>query len=110
MKKIAFLMLVGGVFAIACESKTYEEISKPVSNPTYVANVKQVISANCLSCHGAGQSPKLGTYEEVKAASQNGNLLCKINGNCGVMPPNQKMPQVTVDMINLWAQQGYVNQ
>lgn len=107
MKKIVFLVLIGVIFAVSCESKTYEDISAPVSNPTYESNVKQVMSANCLSCHGAGQSPKLGTYEEVKAAAQSGDLLCRINANCGVMPPTGKMPQVTVDMINLWAQQGY---
>jgi hypothetical protein len=106
MKKI-LLMAIAVIF-ISCESRTYEDISVIATNPTYEANVKPVINAECLSCHYRGSAHPWDTYERVKDAAQNGKLLCKINGQCGVMPPSGKLPQLTVDMINLWAQQGYV--
>lgn len=109
MKKI--LLLIGGVafFLASCESKTYSEISKPVTNPTYEANVKPVVDANCTSCHKSGdQDPPLTNYAEVKDEALNGNFLCRINANCGVMPPDGKMNQATVNMINLWVNQGCV--
>lgn len=105
-----FLMLAIVLFMVSCESKTYADIQPAFTNPTYSVNIKPVISANCLSCHNGDQFPNLSTYEQLKTVAQNGNFLCKINGTCGeVMPPTGKMPQSTVDMLNLWVKQGCVN-
>jgi len=111
MKRIMLLMVVTATFTVSCESRTYTDISAPVANPTYEANVKPVIDANCSTsgCHNQGATfPSLTNYTEVKNAAQTGSLLCKINAQCGVMPQSGKMDQGTVDMINKWAQQGYI--
>jgi len=112
MKKIKiFLMLISAAFVVSCESTTYDQISIPSTNPTYTINVGPVIKANCSGCHSGGsQFPNLENYAQVKEATQNGNLLCKINGTCGsVMPTNGKMSQGTIDMIQLWSSNGYIN-
>jgi hypothetical protein len=110
-KSIIFLMLISIVFLASCESNTYDQISLPVTNLTYVANIKPVIAANCTGCHSAGdQSPALETYDQLKTAIVNGKVLCKIEGSCGsIMPTSGKMPQGTIDMIKLWATNGFVN-
>jgi predicted CXXCH cytochrome family protein len=118
MKKIVLLnIIVLATIFVSCESKTYDEISK-VTNPKYEANIKPVMDSKCTSCHSPSgtQQPYLTSYAEVKDATQNGVLLCIIDnpsscfyGN-NIMPPSGRMPQTTIDMINLWAINGYLNQ
>lgn len=105
------MILFSGILFVSCDSSTTQELSKVISNPTYTVNVQPVISVNCTSCHSGGdQFPNLETYDEVKDATQNGKLLCKINGTCGgIMPTSGKMPQATIDMIQLWATNNYPN-
>ena len=113
MKKIKFLlMLIIPAFIVSCTSSTYEEISAPVTNPTYTLNVEPVIKANCTGCHSGGQSPNLASYTQVKDATQNGDLICRIDQTqaCGrVMPQSGAMSKQTIDMILLWQQQGCIN-
>lgn len=111
MKKIKmFLMLASASFMFSCESNTYQDISGVVTNPTYEKNIKTVINTKCTNCHSGGkQFPDLENYDLVLESTQNGNLLCKINGSCGgIMPQDGKMPQATIDMIQLWADQGFL--
>jgi hypothetical protein len=114
MKKIKiFLLLISiAAFTVSCTSSTYEEISAPVTNPTYNANVGPVIKANCTGCHSGGQYPDLTSYALVKDATQNGNLICRIDQSqaCGrVMPQSGAMSKQTIDMIILWQTQGCIN-
>lgn len=100
-----------GVLIVSCESTTIQEIQPVVTNPTYNANVKQVFDSKCVSCHTASgnQFPPLGDYNQVKDAVENGNVLCRIQDQCGnVMPSSGKMQQVFIDMIINWKNQGYV--
>lgn len=113
MKKlIIFLMIIGGLSYSSCESTTYQDLAGVIENPTYNANIAPIFKAECISCHSANsQYPPLETYEEVKDACENGQVLCRIEGSCGdIMPPSGKMPQATIDMINLWATNGYLEQ
>lgn len=114
MKKliIFILFISAAMYVVSCTSSTYEEISAPVTNPTYTANVEPVIKANCTGCHSGGQSPNLTTYSYVKDATQNGNLICRIDQTqaCGrVMPQSGSMSKQTIDMIILWQKQGCAN-
>lgn len=113
MKKvIVFLMILIGLFFTSCESNTYGDISV-VANPTYNANIGQIVASTCAGCHSGGsQYPNLENYAQVKEAAQNGNLMCRIDQSqsCGsVMPQSGAMPQTTIDMFKLWATQGYNN-
>ena len=111
MKKIIIILvtLLAISFVISCESATIQDLSPVVTDPTYTLNVEPVIAASCLGCHSGSQSPNLNTYASVRDATQYGALLCKIDGSCGIMPPNGKMPNATIDMIKLWAKNGYKN-
>lgn len=112
MKKIKIvLMIVVGILFVSCDSTTVQDIQPVVTNPTYTANVKNIFSARCVSCHNAGgsQYPALGNYDQVKDAVLNGNVLCRIQGDCGsVMPTSGKMSQVFIDMISNWKDQGCI--
>lgn len=113
MKKIKIVaMIVSTVFMVSCTSNTYQDISAPVTNPTYTKNIEPVIKANCTGCHAGSQSPNLTSYTYVKDATQNGDLICRIDQTqaCGrVMPQSGAMSRSTIDMIILWQQQGCIN-
>ncbi|WP_426484576.1 c-type cytochrome [Flavobacterium sp. 2] len=114
MKKIKIcLILLSSVFIVSCESNTYSELAPPTSNPTYVANIEHIMEHNCISCHsGTSQYPNLETYDGVKNACTNANLICRIESeSCGArMPLGGSLPQTDIDMIKLWAANGFVKE
>jgi hypothetical protein len=124
MKKVKFLSIViptlvilflSSAFLIAsCESATYQDISAVITDPTYSKNIEPIMAKKCTGCHstsGNDDQPYLENYDQVKEATQNGTLLCRIDGSCGsVMPPTgEKLPQATINMIQLWATNEYPN-
>lgn len=116
MKKIKIILTLTltGIIYLSCDSTTTQDLSPVVSNPTYTTNVAPIMNANCVSCHSGGnQFPDLDTYDAVKSAADGTNsnaLLCRLDATCGaVMPPSGALPSATVNMIKLWAQQGYAN-
>jgi hypothetical protein len=112
MKNIKIvLMIVGSIFIVSCESNTYKELTVVTANPTYTTNIAPIMSANCVSCHSVGGTfPALTTYVQVKAATDTGNVICRIEQTCGsIMPPNGAMTTSTIATIKLWKQQGFIN-
>ena len=110
MKNLKIVLLaLGGFLLVSCEATTEQDISSVVVNPTYNAHIKPVMTSKCTSCHSGGnQNPNLETYSEVKDASMNGNLLCRLDATCGnIMPQSGRLPQATIDMINKWADLNY---
>ena len=113
MKSINIILVAFiGVLTASCDSTTVQEIQPIVTNPTYNANIKPIMSAKCVSCHSStGQNPALSNYAEVMDAIENGSVQCRIQNECGaIMPPSGKLPQVLIDMVNNWKIQGYVEQ
>ena len=113
MKKTQlFLMLICSTLVIvSCESTTYNEISEQTAAPTYETNVKHIIEHNCISCHsGSKLYPNLETFEEVKNACTNADLVCRIESeSCGQrMPLGGRLPQTDIDLIKLWVANGFV--
>jgi hypothetical protein len=113
MKKIKIVLLaISGLFLVSCESSTVQDVSVVVKNPTYDANIKEVMTSKCTSCHyGGNQNPDLENYAQVKDAILNGDLLCRIDDPSvcfgSIMPESGRMPQATIDMIKLWQTQNY---
>lgn len=113
--KLALLALIAGVgiSLYSCESNTYEEVAGVVENPTFNANVLPIMNDKCVECHAESsattQEPYLQTYEQVKDACENYDLLCRIQGTaCGdVMPTSGKMPAARIKIIENWIAQGY---
>ena len=111
--KIIFFLMITFYVGFSCDWVTYDEVSGDVANPTYSSNVKPIIATNCLSCHSSAgaQYPTLETYVEVREASENGDVICRIDDqSCGaVMPQSGRMPQVTINTIKKWAANAYPN-
>lgn len=101
----------------SCESNTYSEIEgkSVVSNPTYQKDIKPIIDSNCISCHndgtGIGGFPLLN-YDDVRFATESGNLIFRIDTAIGEqsMPLNgPKLSQSKIDLIKLWKANNYPN-
>jgi hypothetical protein len=121
MKKTIILMIIASsMLAFSCQSNTYEElVPKPEINEkvTYTKNIKPIFDASCTGCHIATAKPPikpfLDTYDLAKVATETSELLCRIDGggacNGDVMPPTGKLPQLTVNLVKTWKEQGYLN-
>ena len=121
MKNIISITALIGIFFISCTSDSESDLTEPDSDPdapvSYEANIKQIIAGNCLGCHSDppvnGAPFALNTYERVKQATDNGNLLVSIKrqtGESAAMPPAGRMPQATIDLIEQWADEGFLQQ
>lgn len=84
-----------------------------VTNPTYTANIKSIIDANCVSCHSPGgqnSNVPLQTYAQVSAKSS--LIKTRIEKPAGdplVMPKGGKLSQANIDLINVWIANGMPN-
>jgi|TARA_B110000879_G_scaffold211742_1_gene305405 hypothetical protein len=97
----------------SCTSAILEdEDTGPIATTIkYNDDVKNIISANCVSCHG-GSSPQAGldlsSYVNVRFAAENGNLLNRINDQVNPMPQSGILPSSTRAVIDQWVADGYL--
>ncbi|WP_298156939.1 hypothetical protein [Flavobacterium sp.] len=119
--KTLFKLTFATILLTSCNNDSPDDLIDNVPLPetvTYEANVKSIITNNCLSCHTAppvnGAPMQLTTYEDVKNAVLNRGLLNRIarqNGEDGLMPNGgPRMPQQNIDIINQWATDGLPEQ
>lgn len=80
----------------------------------YNENIKPIIQANCIGCHGnptENGAPSLTTYNEVKALVQNGTIIDRISrsqGQSGMMPlGGTRLPQPIINLFGQWRDQGF---
>lgn len=116
MKKFLLTCIVAFVVS-SCETTTYDDIQENqiITGPiTYTSHVKNIINTYCSSCHHTGGTASFRpftTYEEVKNAMQNTNLLDRIqrqNGEPGQMPQTGRMSQDKINTIIQWNSDGLV--
>lgn len=107
------LLFIGLTLFISCTEAVIEDLP-PDPIPTqikYNDDVKAIIDANCVSCHGA-ISPNAGlsltTYQQVRDATENGNLINRINNVSAPMPPSNLMPSTNRAIIDQWVLDGYI--
>ncbi len=119
MKKYLSLIILMALFS--CESNTYQEIEAKAALPTnaalptYQNDIKPIIEANCTSCHfqNSTLAPfSLTDYQSVRLSTEFGTLIYRIETATGSesMPLNMpKLSQSKIEIIKLWAAQGYKN-
>jgi hypothetical protein len=85
-------------------------------NVKYSVQIVNILTANCLSCHGgdasAGAGIRLGTYDEVKAQAVSGTLLNVVAHTPGFtqMPRGAaKLPNCRIEEIRAWISNGTPN-
>jgi mono/diheme cytochrome c family protein len=83
----------------------------PINNEVkYNPNVNAIMFNNCVTCHGGG-APSAGldltTYSTVRNATENGNLLNRINNGANPMPSAGLMNVQDRATIQKWKDDGY---
>ncbi|HCA08146.1 MAG TPA: hypothetical protein DEO71_13285 [Chryseobacterium sp.] len=109
MKKILYILSSAALF-MACDSRTYEEISDntPITvTVKYNAEVKTIVDNNCISCHGAGSFKPLVTYSDVKNNIDGIlNRIQRPNGDAGKMPQGGSLSQTQINVFIKWKADG----
>ena len=110
---LAVVSCSGGDDSSTTETPPPTDGGGTVTNPTYTANIKAIIDANCVSCHGPGgenSSVPLQTYAQVSAKAADIKIrIEKPAGDPLVMPKGGKLSQAKIDLINKWIANGMPN-
>ena len=112
---LGFAMLLFGCTAVS-EDDLID--ATPISEVlTYNENVKPIIDNNCIVCHSNppqnGAPMSLISYENVKYAVQNRNLIGRISSNdpAFLMPlGGPRLPQNLIDIIVQWNENGLIEE
>lgn len=97
---------------IACESRTYEDISDntPITVPVnYTADVKPIIENNCIGCHSIGSFKPLANYDQVKNNIE--GILDRIqraNGDQQKMPKGGSLSATQINIFLKWKADGLI--
>lgn len=112
MKKMMCIISLALV-SIACESRTYEEISDktPVAElVTYNKDVKPIIEANCIICHSAGGAASFQPWTSYNQVKNNiDNIINRISrpvGDPQKMPQGGSLSPSQIEIITKWKADG----
>jgi mono/diheme cytochrome c family protein len=122
-KAKALLCIITGsiVLVIGCSKSSEDKLTPPdppscdTANMTYSTDIKPILQANCYSCHGNGNAEggrSLGSYESVKDAVEDGNLIGTITHAAGYPPMPQggaKLSDCDINKIKAWINSGSSN-
>lgn len=109
-KGIYILAILCVATMIACESRTYEEISEntPIILPVkYTADIKPIMDNSCVGCHAAGSYKPLTTYDQVK--NNIDGIIDRIqrpNGDPEKMPKGGSLSATQINMFIKWKADG----
>lgn len=118
MKNVKLMLLFGiGAMLITMASckKDEPQPTEPSTGATptprsFVTDVQPIINEYCITCH-SGAQPSAGrdfsTYQSVKDAAQNANLVGRINNANNPMPTQGLMTQTNRTIIEDWTLTGY---
>ena len=81
---------------------------------TYNANVKSILSQQCVSCHGSvNPSGNLNISTYTTAKNNINKIISRIDlqtGQSGIMPPSGRMAENNIQVIKDWKTQGLLEQ
>ncbi len=117
-KLLRSIFIIVTILSISsCSQSTYDDIEEetdPIPEIVTYQDVKPIIDGVCLACHSNppqnGAPMPLVSFENVKDAVQNRDLINKISkneGDNGLMPlGGPRLPQSSIDLIVKWNTDG----
>lgn len=122
MKKVSVSLIlavaIGLLYLSSCKTKK-EVKAACTSSPTYTADIKSILDANCMPCHSAEKHKHnidLSSYETAKESAQGKNFLGAIRHEAGydAMPPppkppledNKRLSDDVIEKLACWIQNG----
>ena len=121
MKKItALFIILVAVSSCYSDSKevvyrNYEPCVLDLTEPiAYSTDVSAIMTQSCAisKCHNS-QSRKAGldlsNYNDVKAIADDGRMIKRINGEGSIMPPSGPLRSCDIQTLEIWVQEGALN-
>lgn len=75
----------------------------------YSPDIETIMFNHCITCHG-GAAPSGGftltTYDEVRAYTEGGTLLSRVNNSSNPMPPSGLLSTENRQIIDKWVADG----
>ena len=110
---VVFLLLAGASCTYNKEEELYG-LACDTSNVRYSVEVKNILDANCVSCHNAsnpGAGLNLNDYNVVKTSALNGCLIGSVKqiSPCVPMPPITKLSSCQIQQLDNWVKSGAPN-
>ena len=121
MKQFFFAAIIFAVLAIFAQSSCYydnevEQYGVTVCDTvgiSYIADVKPIVDANCISCHAPGgqqESSPFTTYEELKLYTTDRQIVDRVYGSgAAIMPPSGAVSDCAQLKIKAWVDAGAPN-
>ena len=115
MKSKYLILVLIATLLSGCSYNSEDDLTEEViidDFVTYDANIKSIIDNNCISCHNNppvnGAPMPLTTYDNVKEAVENRNLIGRISAtDASNMPLGApRLPQSLIDLVIQWEQEG----
>lgn len=112
LNQIIIVFIVTAILSSCSNAIIDDEDFVPITNDViYNPNVNAIMFNNCVTCHGGG-APSSGldltNFLNVKNATENGNLLNRINNGANPMPPSGLMNAQDRAAIQKWKEDGYL--
>ena len=119
MKKLKLISCFS-ILLLHCTNVSEDDLiedTQPINNITYNVDVKPIIDNNCIRCHTNppenGAPMPLLTYDNLKEAIENRNLLGRVSSNdLGFLMPfgGPRLPQNLIDTITQWEADGLLEE
>ena len=102
-------------FVFNCSTVNEDDLTEDViieDLVTYEANIKSIIDSNCIICHNNppvnGAPNSLITFDDVRDAVENRNLIDRISATDGSVMPlgGPRLPQNLIDLVIQWEEDG----
>ena len=109
---IALTAIAASIYLFACKTKKETTKIACASSPTYTADIKSILDANCMPCHSAEKHKHnidLSKYETAKAAAADKSFLGSIRHEAGYEPmpvKHDKLDDATIQKLSCWVQTG----
>jgi hypothetical protein len=112
-KKVLGAVLFSFLFA-SCTNDSSDDLiiaNEEIEIITYTKNVKSIIDQSCATsgCHNANAGGLiLETFNQVKNAVLNRNLVGRMESSSSPMPASGNLPQSTINIIKTWQEEGFL--
>lgn len=121
MKKLFFALSIIAIVVIFSQSACYYDNEAEQYGVTpcdtvsisYIADIKPIVDANCISCHAPGgqqESSPFTNYDEIKLYTSDRQIVDRVYGNgAALMPPSGSLSDCAQLKIQAWVNAGSPN-
>lgn len=106
MKEISFSLVM--IILLACNNT--KRSKSEIKEITYQNTIQKIVKRKCTFCHRGNNAPNglvLTSYAEVRAVTERGVLMQRINDAENPMPKSGLMSEKNRDAFKKWMENGY---